>query len=1478
MEKAMFPMKTLRVTQGAYTSYSHKQSWAIDLGGVDSGRDKVFAPFSGTVRRIRSTNNEMWITSDGPVEWADGRIAVMTCLFIHANSIPIADGAHFNQGDWIYNEGDKGQVTGAHLHIECAEGEFVSPYGYYNTGVSFGSGTVWKIYNQVRVNEALFVGEDVNIVDAGTDGSKGGAAIEWVRASSTTSGTPLPENTFFTVTAKNLEFMHSTDVNDVCWDVNGTGYLDLNATYHAIEQAVVNGFTWWKFRYSDGNLYWCGMVDGRFTTETASFNSDVNMYFTVKENPVQVYNSIDLFDKVQDTEKPGAIRTITAVSEKQWFGYTWYKYSTGTGVLYIPDTDDITVTEGEKIWESLPSDYVVKPIVINCEYFNSPDVYDIAPNQYLEKDYQYTAKAQTVQPINGYNWIRFEYTDGKDYYTTNESNRCVLGLRTSEPTHDYDIKEFGIDVSKYQGNINWDLVANDPKKPQFAFIKCVSTSSSLYVDPYFVANVQGAQSKGIATGAYIYTYAVTKDYADSEIAMAVQQLTPYKMGYPIAWDCEDARLHQSLSKSQLTDMVLYALGKIRSYGFYPILYTYTNYANTYLDMNRINDAGYDVWIADYRSSLGYTGPIKIWQYTSSGTVSGISGNVDCNTSYWDYPEYIKALGLNGFSGSGDVYPATPYPGYHIEVYNQHVEWFSYPSIYAEIHGYLPIGNYQIESKLNNQYDGFDFYTIEYNGDTVYVAYNPDGRMGIVKDEPAEYDIPYDHTIYEDKNLVFEVRNTHVEICTKPDVNDENRIYFTPYKTARLYAKLNGIVNGFEWYVLIVDGTPWYFGIVDDGRFVTYSGIPYQRTSITDGSMFQIIGSGAYAVPYPMDSPSGETELSVGNAYSISAKLTFNYNSMEWYVIQVNGNEMYAPVISNAVIVGQYESYDETLLDDTWFARSTNTEAKLYKVPNTSSEYTTTLNGEVFQLHSIVHTDPSKNPEINWNEVFWYTTIDQSNQTWYLQSSFVVDKAYFKTYQELNTVSADPKLVMDGTISIFPYPREISSDNIPAQIYQVTDLPINGKVSDIIGGKTWYSYDPSHLSSIGSDIDSDAENLQIAYVTDLSGIIQDAQFSLRYNYIIASVPMDSYMKALDGKYEVYDHVTYQEDGTTIPEGTLIPLTGKIVDETLSDQWYTGTYGGETVYLKDAINSDIVYIYTENDVDPHLVITTKVDTVKACLYIDDDCTAYSVLPNNYSFKPLASITDTNGSIWYKAEFNNAIVYIKDSDTDLIKSTEYDSTLAIEGTYLQIANDSTVYAYKIPGETSGEKITLTAGNKYPVRAYIDEPIGESKWVSIVYDDSTIWFSEITEYVKIIYWYESVACPEDSVMEIYPDITEFPVYANPIDNKPIGYIVPGQYDAIKQLSNFYGGEQWYIIRVNLNLVYAPIIENQSRILIFNIESILEEIEEVEALLNKIRQELDTIIPQTSTLLLAVQKARVRMDLLDLKLRLIKVRIQAQC
>lgn len=188
----------------------------------------------------------------------------------------------------------------------------------------------------------------------------------------------------------------------------------------------------------------------------------------------------------------------------------------------------------------------------------------------------------------------------------------------------------GIDVSKYQGNIDWQKVKN--AGIQFAMLRILSSNNNgPYIDPYFEQNYNGAKSVGIPVGVYLYTYATDETYQNKEIELAISALSGKTLEYPFALDVEDNSL-VSIGKDQLSNIVLRGLTIIDQKGFIPMLYTYTNYSNN-LNMNLFKD--YDLWIADYRGYNGY-GDCEIWQYSSSETVDGITGNVDVNLCYKNY--------------------------------------------------------------------------------------------------------------------------------------------------------------------------------------------------------------------------------------------------------------------------------------------------------------------------------------------------------------------------------------------------------------------------------------------------------------------------------------------------------------------------------------------------------------------------------------------------------------------------------------------------------------------------------------------------------------------------------------------------------------------------------------------------------------------------------------------------------------------------
>lgn len=213
----------------------------------------------------------------------------------------------------------------------------------------------------------------------------------------------------------------------------------------------------------------------------------------------------------------------------------------------------------------------------------------------------------------------------------------------------------GIDVSKWQGNISWPDVAADGIK--FAMIRLgYGSQNGGTMDPKFQQNVEGARNAGIDVGVYFYGTAVTEEAARAEAQFVLSALTPYrgKIAYPVAYDTEDSS-QGALSKSALTAVVSSFCNTIREGNWYPMFYTSRSWLGNKLYPAKI-DA--DVWLAQWAEQATYEGAYGIWQHSDSGSVKGISGNVDLDIAYVDYAEKIRTEDFNGYAES-DPYAGVP---------------------------------------------------------------------------------------------------------------------------------------------------------------------------------------------------------------------------------------------------------------------------------------------------------------------------------------------------------------------------------------------------------------------------------------------------------------------------------------------------------------------------------------------------------------------------------------------------------------------------------------------------------------------------------------------------------------------------------------------------------------------------------------------------------------------------------------------------
>ncbi len=201
------------------------------------------------------------------------------------------------------------------------------------------------------------------------------------------------------------------------------------------------------------------------------------------------------------------------------------------------------------------------------------------------------------------------------------------------------ISHKGIDVSKYQGDIDWEAVASDGV--EYAFVRLGIRgyeSGKLVLDEYFDQNMRGADDAGISAGVYFFTQAVTVEEAIEEAEFVLENMADYNVTYPVVFDVEmivnsNGRAN-NLSQEERTEIAIAFCDAIKAAGYTPMIYGNIKCFTKLLDMTRLND--YEKWYAFYDDYMYMPYDVGIWQYTENGRVAGISTSVDLNISYKQY--------------------------------------------------------------------------------------------------------------------------------------------------------------------------------------------------------------------------------------------------------------------------------------------------------------------------------------------------------------------------------------------------------------------------------------------------------------------------------------------------------------------------------------------------------------------------------------------------------------------------------------------------------------------------------------------------------------------------------------------------------------------------------------------------------------------------------------------------------------------------
>ena len=194
----------------------------------------------------------------------------------------------------------------------------------------------------------------------------------------------------------------------------------------------------------------------------------------------------------------------------------------------------------------------------------------------------------------------------------------------------------GIDVSKYQGNVDWKKVAEGGVEYAFIRVGCrgYGSSGTLIKDEKFHQNVKGALEQGIKVGAYFFTQAITTEEALAEAELVLKELGDYEITYPVAIDVEriqnEKARQDALTVEERTEICKVFCEKIKEAGYIPMVYGDSETFEKLIIPQEL--AAYDFWICETNGTMTFPYEFAVWQYSHKGTVSGIKGDTNISIS------------------------------------------------------------------------------------------------------------------------------------------------------------------------------------------------------------------------------------------------------------------------------------------------------------------------------------------------------------------------------------------------------------------------------------------------------------------------------------------------------------------------------------------------------------------------------------------------------------------------------------------------------------------------------------------------------------------------------------------------------------------------------------------------------------------------------------------------------------------------------
>ncbi|MDO4294315.1 MAG: GH25 family lysozyme, partial [Eubacteriales bacterium] len=258
-------------------------------------------------------------------------------------------------------------------------------------------------------------------------------------------------------------------------------------------------------------------------------------------------------------------------------------------------------------------------------------------------DYYSKEKLYRKKESGQYRYTGWQTIDGRRYYFDKNGNpvtgdQVIQGMKYSFNS-DGSMKTgsvMGIDVSRHNGNVDWNAVK--ASGVDFVILRCGyrgSSTGALIEDQTFRKNIKGASAAGLKIGVYVFSQAVNSVEAVEEASLALSLVQGYKLTYPIFIDVESANGRaDGLSAAARTQIITSFCQTVQNSGYKAGIYANKTWLSSKMNVGALGN--YRIWLAQYAAAPTYGGRYEMWQYSSQGSIPGISGHVDLNVSYLGY--------------------------------------------------------------------------------------------------------------------------------------------------------------------------------------------------------------------------------------------------------------------------------------------------------------------------------------------------------------------------------------------------------------------------------------------------------------------------------------------------------------------------------------------------------------------------------------------------------------------------------------------------------------------------------------------------------------------------------------------------------------------------------------------------------------------------------------------------------------------------